>query len=77
MIDGVVNGVGAGAKVTAAGLYKYVDQKGVDGAVNGLGVGTSLSGRALRKLQSGQVQQYAAWLFAGAAMFVLYVALNA
>jgi NADH-quinone oxidoreductase subunit L len=77
VIDGVVNGVGTGGKLAAKGVYNVLDQSVVDGAVNGVGAAATQSGGLLRKLQNGQVQTYAAWLFGAGALFVLYLAINA
>ena len=63
VIDGVVNGVAAAARAGARFVYEVVDQKVVDSAVNGAGAGAEGSGGALRLLQTGRVQQYAAFLF--------------
>ena len=64
IIDGVVNGVGAGARLVGLFTYDVIDQKGVDGIVNGIGVSASETGGVLRLVQSGRVQQYALMLFA-------------
>jgi NADH-quinone oxidoreductase subunit L len=48
----------------ARATYAF-DQKAVDGAVNGAARGTGRLGGALRYLQTGQAQWYAAALFAG------------
>jgi len=63
VIDGVVNGVAAVSRATANFTYDVVDQKVVDGVVNGAGLGAEEGGSALRVLQTGRVQQYAAFLF--------------
>jgi NADH-quinone oxidoreductase subunit L len=68
VIDAVVNGVGTGAKLSAHVSYDYIDQKVVDGLVNGSGIGATESGGILRRIQTGRIQQYAALLFAGAAI---------
>jgi len=68
VIDGVVNGVGAGSQLVARWTYRYVDQDAIDGAINGSGAGAEGSGQLLRKLQSGRVQQYGALLFGGAVL---------
>jgi NADH-quinone oxidoreductase subunit L len=65
IIDGVVNGVGIGARAVARFTYDVVDQKVVDGVVNGTGIGAEEGGSALSVLQTGRVQQYAAFLFGG------------
>ena len=65
IIDGVVNGVGIGARAVGRFTYDVVDQKVVDGVVNGTGIGAEEGGSALSVLQTGRVQQYAAFLFGG------------
>jgi NADH-quinone oxidoreductase subunit L len=69
VIDGLVNGAAGAAKGTAQGLYNVVDQKVIDGAVNGAGIATRKGGGILKFLQGGDVQRYAAYLFAGVALF--------
>jgi NADH-quinone oxidoreductase subunit L len=75
IIDGVVNGVGAGARILARFTYDVVDQRGVDGIVNGIGASASETGGLLRMVQSGRVQQYALMLFGAVGLlgFVLAV----
>ena len=68
VIDGLVNGAAAGARATAKGMY-VIDQRVIDGAVNGAGIGARRGGGLLRYLQGGDVQRYAAYLFAGVALF--------
>ncbi len=63
VIDGIVNAVGIAARGVARFVYDFVDQKVVDGAVNGAGVTAEGGGSVLRLLQTGRVQQYAAFLF--------------
>jgi len=65
IIDGVVNAVGIGSRAVANFTYDVVDQKVVDGVVNGTGIGAEEGGSALSVLQTGRVQQYAAFLFGG------------
>ena len=74
IIDGVVNGVGAGARVLARFTYDVVDQKGVDGLVNGIGASASETGGLLRLIQSGRVQQYALMLFGAVGLLGLVLA---
>jgi NADH-quinone oxidoreductase subunit L len=69
VIDGLVNGAAGAAKGTALGLYNSVDQKVIDGAVNGAGFTARKGGGLLKYLQGGDVQRYAAYLFAGVALF--------
>jgi NADH-quinone oxidoreductase subunit L len=66
VLDGVVNGVAAVANRTAQLTYDYIDQGLVDGTVNGSGYASESFGQALRRLQTGRVQQYGALLFGGA-----------
>jgi NADH-quinone oxidoreductase subunit L len=68
VIDGIVNGVGAGAVGAGQWVYDNVDQTVVDGAVKGVGTAASASGGVLRHLQTGRIQQYAALFFAAAAI---------
>jgi NADH-quinone oxidoreductase subunit L len=63
VIDGVVNGIGLGARYVAEFLYDVVDQGIVDGAVNGAGFTAEGGGGFLRTFQTGRVQQYAAAFF--------------
>ena len=69
VLDGLVNGAAAASRATAKGLYNVVDQKVIDGAVNGAGITTRRGGGLLKYLQGGDVQRYAAYLFAGVALF--------
>jgi len=50
----------------ANGLWKIVDVQVIDGMVNGVGTATVLWGRALRLVQSGEVQHYALAMALGA-----------
>ncbi|MFN2643184.1 MAG: NADH-quinone oxidoreductase subunit L [Actinomycetota bacterium] len=65
VLDGAVNGAAAVAKISGDGLYDQLDQKVVDGAINGIGITARATGGVLKYLQSGDVQKYAAYLFAG------------
>ena len=51
----------------------------IEGVVNGMGTTSDASGQGLRQMQTGKVQQYAAILFAGAALlagvFVILISL--
>jgi NADH-quinone oxidoreductase subunit L len=68
VLDGAVNGAGAGAVAGGRWVYDKIDQGVIDGAVNGSGAAAEGSGQGLRLIQTGRVQQYAALLFAGAAL---------
>ena len=80
VIDGVVNLVGRGAVESGQWVYKYIDQGVVDTIVNGSGATAEGSGQILRKQQTGKVQAYGAYLFAGAtvlaAIFVIIASAN-
>jgi len=71
VIDGVVNGVGNGAKATGQWTYDYLDRKVVDGAVNGTAEVTAESGGLLRYFQAGRVQRYALYMFAVVGLLAL------
>ncbi len=75
VLDGVVNGVGTGARRTGTVAYEF-DQKVVDGVVNGSGTAAEGSGQALRPVQSGKVQQYGALLFGAAAIGALILVIT-
>jgi len=55
-----------------AGLQK-VDTSAVDGAVNGIASGTIAGGRAIRKLQTGQLQLYGLVIGIGIIAIILCV----
>jgi NADH-quinone oxidoreductase subunit L len=67
-IDGVIDGAGATAVQAGRVVYDKIDQGVVDTIVNGSGAAAEGSGQGLRHIQTGRVQQYAALLFAGAAI---------
>ena len=71
VLDGIVDGVGVGARKSGEWVYENIDQRGVDGVVNGIGLGAGGTGSLLRKVQSGKVQQYGALLFGAAAVSAL------
>jgi NADH-quinone oxidoreductase subunit L len=77
VIDGVVNAVGIVARAVGRFTYDVLDQKVVDGVVNGAGLTAEESGEALRTIQSGRVQQYAAVLFGAVAVLGLALVLTA
>ncbi len=67
VLDGIVH---AFVKI-ARGLAWFVDvfdRRAIDGAVNGVAETAGFSGGLLRYLQSGNVQRYAVFLFAGVAI---------
>ncbi|MDP1794205.1 MAG: NADH-quinone oxidoreductase subunit L [Acidimicrobiales bacterium] len=71
IIDGVLNGTAAIAIRLGRFTYEVVDQQVVDGAVNGIGVSAEAGGGALRTVQTGKVQQYAAFLFGALIVFAI------
>ncbi|MDQ3660667.1 MAG: NADH-quinone oxidoreductase subunit L [Actinomycetota bacterium] len=70
VLDGVVNGTAAGTVAGSRLTYAVVDQGIIDFAVNGSAGLTGMSGGLLRYVQTGNIQRYAAVLFASAALFV-------
>jgi NADH-quinone oxidoreductase subunit L len=68
VLDSIVNGVGVVTRAVAGFVYRDVDQRVVDGVVVGSGFASEESGELLRHIQTGKVQQYAAILFAAAAI---------
>ena len=49
-------------------LWRVVDERAIDAAVNGLGRGAERSGDRLRRLNSGNIRSYAAWVVVGAVL---------
>ena len=76
-IDGAINGAGAAAVRSGKFVYERIDQGVVDTVVNASGSAAGGSGQGLRQMQTGRVQQYAALLFAGAAIlagiFIIFI----
>jgi NADH-quinone oxidoreductase subunit L len=68
VIDGVVNGAGVASRLAGRFVYDKIDQNVVDGIVNGSGLTAEGSGQILRRQQTGRVQAYGTYLFAGAAI---------
>ncbi|MCC6224781.1 MAG: NADH-quinone oxidoreductase subunit L, partial [Microthrixaceae bacterium] len=68
VLDGIVDGAGAGAVRAGRFVYDQIDQAVVDGAVNGTAVVATETGGGLAKTQTGRVQQYATLFFAAAAI---------
>lgn len=54
----------------ASGLWRKVDVAVIDAMVNGVGAATVLGGRAMRLVQSGQVQHYALAMAFGAVVIL-------
>jgi len=58
-------------------LWQTVDARGIDEAlVNGIGGATARAGSILRRIQSGNIRSYAAWVLLGAALWLGYVLLR-
>jgi NADH-quinone oxidoreductase subunit L len=74
VIDGIVNGVGGGVRLMGRFVYGGLDQRGIDMIFNGVSAGADTAGAALRKLQTGRVQQYAMGFVVGALVLVLAIA---
>jgi NADH-quinone oxidoreductase subunit L len=71
VLDGLVNGVGAGAGSMAKIVYGGIDQRGIDLAINAAAAATGEAGEQLRYTTTGRVQQYAWALFAGTILLVV------
>ncbi len=76
VLDAVVNGSAWATLHTSRATYDVIDQQVVDLAVNGAAGLTGWSGGILRYIQSGNVQRYAAVLFASIAAFVAIFSLT-
>ncbi len=74
IIDGAVAGVGARTKDVAMATYRVVDQKVIDGGVNGAAFSAAWWSERLRRIQSGDVQRYAAVLVAAVIVLVVVFA---
>src|SRR6185436_19157580 len=53
-------------------LWKVVDTLMIDGAVNGVGTLVRGSANGLRRMQSGYVRTYAAWILLGGVVVVAW-----
>jgi NADH-quinone oxidoreductase subunit L len=71
IIDGMVNTVGFVTAGLAHLVYGGLDQRGIDLGFNALAYGSGGSGERLRRLQTGQLQQYASVFVGAAVMFVI------
>ena len=71
LIDGVVAGVGRATKNAAMTTYDVLDQKVIDGGINGAAFSAAWWSQRLKRIQSGDVQRYAAVLVAGTIILVL------
>lgn len=73
VLDGIVSGVGRATKSLATATYQ-VDTKVIDGGVNGAAFSAAWWSSRLKRIQSGDVQRYAAALVAGVIVLVLVFA---
>jgi NADH-quinone oxidoreductase subunit L len=64
VVDGIVNGAALAVRGLAMAVNLF-DREVIDGTANGIGVGAGETGGLLRYLQSGNVQRYLVFLFAG------------
>jgi len=71
VIDGLVAGVGGATRRVARATYRVVDQGVIDGAVHGAAFSAAWWSDRLKRIQSGDVQRYAAALVAGVIVLVL------
>ena len=73
----MVDSAGRGAVAAGNVVYRDFDQAALDGVIVATGPGAEMSGQVLSRMQTGRVQQYAALLFAGAALlaaiFVFFI----
>ena len=79
VIDGSVDAVGRASVKSGRFVYDAIDQGVIEGVVNGSGKVSDATGEELRHLNSGKVQNYAAIMFAAAALlagsFIILLAL--
>lgn len=68
VLDGIINFAGFISVRAGRFIYYFVDQGVVDGTVNASGRTASGSGQFLRRMQTGQVRQYATLMFGAAAL---------
>ncbi len=78
VIDGTVDLVGRTSVKAGRFTYDKIDQPIIDGIVNASGSASNAAGDGFRIVQTGKIQQYAALLFAGAALLggVLVIVLS-
>ena len=54
-------------------LWRTVDARGIDGIVNGAGKTARGIGGILKRLQSGSIRGYAAWVVAGSLLVIAFI----
>jgi NADH-quinone oxidoreductase subunit L len=57
-------------------FWRGIDQEVIDGMVNGAGEASKDIGSQLRRMQSGNIRSYAAWVAAGGAAVIAYMVLH-
>ena len=75
VVDGLVNGVGRANK-GGGFLAAWFDRVFVDGVVNGVGLVSQSFGSAFRLLQTGRIQQYAAFAVGGGILTAAWLILS-
>jgi NADH-quinone oxidoreductase subunit L len=73
-IDKVVAGAGVAVKRAAGTTYRVLDQRVIDGGINGAAFSAAWWSDRLKRIQSGDVQRYAAALVAGVVILVVVFA---
>jgi len=57
-------------------LWRLIDNALIDGIVDGIAAQTRTTGNLLRKLQSGNLRSYAAWIVIGSVVLVFFMTLS-
>jgi len=68
VLDGIVDGAAKLSVAVGRFAYRFIDQGVVDRAVDSSGLSALASGGFLRRIQTGQVREYAALMFGAAAV---------
>ncbi len=71
VLDRIVAGAGNATKQAAMATYRVLDQRVIDGGVNGAAFSAAWWSDRLKRIQSGDVQRYAAALVVGVIVLVL------
>jgi NADH-quinone oxidoreductase subunit L len=73
-IDKVIAGTGVAVKQAAGATYRVLDQRVIDGGINGAAFSAAWWSDRLKRIQSGDVQRYAAALVAGTVILIVVFA---
>jgi NADH-quinone oxidoreductase subunit L len=57
-------------------LWRVVDARGIDGIVNGTGKTARNVGGILRRMRSGSIRSYAAWVVLGSIIVIVALAMG-